>query len=60
MEIQTEIVGCSNPDPNVELCKKCLRNSASESYESFNLNKPLMSFTHVCDGYVNKNERSLF
>lgn len=52
--IQVELVGCSNPKPEAEICKKCIRNQISADYDSFSIIKPMMSIGYKCDGYINK------
>jgi hydrogenase maturation factor HypF (carbamoyltransferase family) len=52
---------CANPS-DMEMCKKCVRmqlSDDSERYAEFNL-KNTRTHGWQCDGYINKNERSLF
>ena len=53
-DIQVELIGCSNPKADVDICKKCIRNQPSEDYDSFKITKPMMSIGYKCDGYINK------
>ena len=58
-EVQVEVVGCSNPKDESDICRKCIRNQPSEDYESFKIEKVFMGSGYKCDGYVNKNTPSL-
>jgi len=59
-KVLRELASCSNPKADVFICKGCQRNIVSENSASFKISKKAGNINHTCDGYVNKDNGSLF
>ncbi len=59
-EVIVEIASCSNPKEDAYVCKSCERNRVSDNATSFKIQKKLGNINHTCDGYVNKDNKSMW
>ncbi len=57
---KSEMASCEKPSHDLEICKICIRNREGENKENFSPTKEKGSINHICEGYVNENNGSLF